>query len=196
MGFAGNDFIGPLRTYVRRRVPSSSDADDVVQTVLLRLLESDVEQSLASPTAWVLSAARTAIADHHRSRARSAELLPNTFEIPTSQPEDASDITECLVPLLAGLASDDQALLRRVDLEGESQAALAQEMGLSVSGLKSRVQRARGRLRDAVLSRCEFERDSQGSPIGPATCRPTTSPNGCGCNAEADANRGRKSACD
>jgi RNA polymerase sigma-70 factor (ECF subfamily) len=184
MDLAENEFAVRLRTYVRKRVPSSSDADDVVQTVLLRLLESDRKRTLSSPKAWLLAAARTAIADHYRVRAKSAELLSDAAVITNSQLDDASDITKCLAPLLSGLPEEDQALLRRVDLEGQSQADLARQMGLSVSGLKSRVQRARARLRQAVLDRCQFERDSSGMPVGPASCKSTSSKDDCGCSGD------------
>jgi RNA polymerase sigma-70 factor (ECF subfamily) len=185
-----NDFIARLRTYVRKRVPSSSDADDVVQTVLLRLLESDREQSLSSPNAWLLAAARTAIADHHRARARSAKALLDDTEISSRQSEDVPDILRCLVPLLAELPHEDRALLQRVEMEGQPQAQLAREIGLSSSGLKSRVRRARARLRKAVLARCIFERDAKGAPVGRATCRPGSSRDRCACSREDPDERG------
>jgi RNA polymerase sigma-70 factor (ECF subfamily) len=190
MELVENDFIARLRTFVRKRVPSSSDADDIVQTVLLRLLEFGRKQSLSSPNAWLLAAARTAIADHHRARARSAEELLDATAIPSSQSDDASDIVRCLVPLLAELPHEDRALLQRVEMEGQPQAQLAREIGLSDSGLKSRVRRARARLRKALLARCIFERDAQGAPVGRATCRPGSSRDRCACPREDPDERG------
>jgi RNA polymerase sigma-70 factor, ECF subfamily len=189
MELADTDFTARLRTYVRRRVSSSSDADDVVQTVLLRLLESGREQSLSSPNAWLLAAARTAIVDHHRARAKSAEAFSDATASSSSQSDVASDITDCLMPLLADLPEEDRTLLRRVDVEGRAQSELARELGLSPSGLKSRVQRARARLREAVLARCVFERDAQGVPVGPATCRPGPSQDRCECDREDSGKR-------
>ena len=184
MNVAEDDFTTRLRAYVRRRVPSSSDADDVVQSVLLKLLESGSSESAAPPRPWLLAVARSAIADLHRSRARTAESLEQPAAVPQADPDDASDITHCLMPVLARLSEEDQLLLRRVDLEGGSQAELARELGVTASVVKSRVQRARERLRDAVIARCAFERDARGSPIGPAACRPASS-NDCGCGSEA-----------
>ena len=195
MALVENEFTARLRAYVRRRVDSSSDADDVVQTVLLRLLQSGQGPAPTSPDAWLLATARTVIADHFRARARSGEELPESAGIPEGDHEDLSDIGRCLAPLLAGLSSEDRSLLQRVDVAGESQAELAREMGVSPSGLKSRVQRARDRLRNAVLARCEFERDSRGTPVGPATCRPGTSRDPCGCNGESAADQGEGAAC-
>ena len=183
MNLPGDDFTARLRSYVRRRIASASDADDVVQTVVLRLL-SDPMRNQVPPPAWLLAAARTAIADHYRTRTREEDSLAEPAMVPGAEADARSDVTECLAPLLAGLADEDRVLLQRVDLEGASQADLAREMSLSASAMKSRVQRARARLRSALIARCEFERDSRGSPVGPATCRPSPTNEDCACRGD------------
>lgn len=182
MELVENDFLARLRTYVRRRVPSSGDADDVVQTVLLRLIEAKAVGAVSSAHAWLRATARSAIADFHRARARTAQPLEFAEDVADHVAEEQSDITNCLKPLLSALDPDDRAILERVDVRGESQAALARELSLSSSGVKSRVQRARSRLRESVLARCIVERDAEGMPVGPATCRPSSGRPDCPCS--------------
>lgn len=50
-----------LRAFVSRRVPAGTDAEDVVQDVLLRLLERADDVSPAKVDAWASTAARHAI---------------------------------------------------------------------------------------------------------------------------------------
>jgi RNA polymerase sigma-70 factor, ECF subfamily len=45
------------------------------------------------------------------------------------------------------------------ELEGITQAAAAAQLGLSTSGMKSRVQRARAQLRELLVECCEIELD-------------------------------------
>ena len=45
------------------------------------------------------------------------------------------------------------------ELDGLTQADAATRLGLSTSGMKSRVQRGRGQLRDLLLGCCEIELD-------------------------------------
>lgn len=175
------EFLARLRAFVRRRVPSAADADDVLQTIHLRLLESRDRPAPESTHAWLLATARRAIADLHRARARSHARTEPAIDVAEQDGDDASDVTRCLAPLLARLAADDAELLTRVDVVGESQTAIARERSLSVSGLKSRVQRARERLRDAVLAHCAVERDATGFPAGPARCKPGPNGDACGC---------------
>ena len=51
------------------------------------------------------------------------------------------------------------------EFEGLTQVEMAEELGLSVSGAKSRVQRARAMLRDDLLECCHFEFDRLGHVI-------------------------------
>lgn len=160
-----------LRAFVRRRVPSSADADDVVQEVALRLVAQGARTTIASPHAWVAATARRALADFHRARARAGDELGDELAADAEGVRTPAEVARCLAPLLARLAPEDRALLERVDVRGASQSELARELGLSISGLKSRVQRARGRLRRALLERCEVELDRRGQPSGDARCR-------------------------
>jgi RNA polymerase sigma-70 factor (ECF subfamily) len=70
--------------------------------------------------------------------------------------------------------------VRRVDLDGASQVALARELGLSQSGAKSRMQRGRTMLRNAFLRCCAIERNSAGF-----TTNIEPLPGGCASNPEA-----------
>ena len=200
------DLVRSLGAYVRGRMPTSADADDLVQTVLLRLVESREEPVRASVHAWLRTVARHAIADFYRRRSREVgdvneeeldeeELsgterdgteLDDAVHVPDGASagalgDDAPEITRCLAPLLARLDPDDRTILERVDLNGESQAEIARELDVSLSTVKSRTQRARSRLEAALVARCEFERDGRGMPVGPARCRPAAQPGDCGC---------------
>jgi RNA polymerase sigma-70 factor (ECF subfamily) len=72
------------------------------------------------------------------------------------------------------LPPPDREALTLTELEGLSQREAAERLGMSYSGLKSRVQRGRAKLR-AVLDRCcEVELDPRGAVI-------TFRPRGNGC---------------
>ncbi|MBL8863517.1 MAG: sigma-70 family RNA polymerase sigma factor [Planctomycetes bacterium] len=187
----GADLLARLRSFIRRRVRSSADGDDVLQTVLLRFVERRGDLDPQSLPAWAFRVARVAIADLHRARARAA--LPDAViaeatiaAAPQAEPGVVPDLAHCVPPLLASLPDSDQLLLRRIDLEGASQVELAREFGLSVSGMKSRTQRARARLREALLATCTTEWDARGQPTGDASCKETRAA-GCGCSSPQSA---------
>jgi RNA polymerase sigma-70 factor (ECF subfamily) len=155
-----------LRAFIRRRVRSDAEADDVLQDVLAKLVERGAEVSEGSLHAWLWTVARRAVIDRARA-SRTREELSEDIEAHAAQAPDESALRElaaCTAPMLATLERDDRELLERVDLAGESQADLARALGLSNSGLKSRVQRARTRLREQFERCCVIQRDVHGLP--------------------------------
>ena len=166
-----------LRDFVVRRVPTS-DADDVVQDALVRIqrgLAGLRDDERFGP--WVYRVTRSAIADHLRSRARlpervaapgDSELLDDARSLDPSD-ELQSALVGCLSGFVAELPSPYREAVTLTLLEGLSQKEAAEMLGLSVSGMKSRVQRGRDRLREMFEQCCELTQDARGRVVG---CEP------------------------
>ena len=172
-----------LRGYVSRRVDPAS-VDDVAGDVLLRLVGH--RQALASadnPSAWVLRVAANAIADHHRRR-QSEQRALDALQAATDAGVDAQDgtggqpavdeetagspaaaLAGCLLPFIRNLPEPYREALLLTDIGGLSQKAAAERLGLSASGMKSRVQRGRTKLKQALLRCCRVEVDGRGGVI-------------------------------
>ena len=153
-----------LRTFFARHA-GEGEADDLVQEAFLRVHEHlDSLVDAPSLRAWVGRIARNVLADHARRRgtdpARVSE--PEDLAQPSPEPDLEHTIAGWLEGHISELERDDADLLRRVDLQGASQTTLAAELGLSPSGLKSRVQRARARLRERLEACCSFAFDARG----------------------------------
>lgn len=159
---ASSEFRKKLLGFVQKRVRSEADAEDIVQDVLTKL--ASYGPATGSVQAWLFTVARNAIID--RSRKRTELQGPENWEIPDESPNDdvQMEMAKCLCPMMSALSTEDQSVLQRIDMRGESQVALAEQLGISTSGMKSRVQRARERLRGAVESCCTIACDSRGAP--------------------------------
>ena len=157
-----------LRTYAARRV-APADADDIVQSVMVKLLERRDAIEAESVRAWLFTVTRNAVAEHYRQRKSSVDLeaLENFPERDEDDPADRTigALSDCLRPMLDALGPADAQLLQKVDLEGEAQIELAASLGIPLSTLKSRVQRARTKLRAAFDACCVIERGRGGAPI-------------------------------
>ena len=94
-----------------------------------------------------------------------AELWPEPALV-ENQPNDAiRDLAGCLQPLVAQLPQIYGDALDRVDLAGQTHHAAAAEVGISTSGMKSRVQRGRRQLRELLTDCCTVEVDRLGSVV-------------------------------
>jgi len=76
------------------------------------------------------------------------------------------ELARCLDPLMKRLGMADQEALHLVEFEGLTQVEAAGRLGLSVSGMKSRVQRARLHLRSAFEDCCRIALDRRGGVLG------------------------------
>ena len=158
-----------LRAFIARRVASPQLADDLTQDVLTRSLASGFLDTVDNPTGWLYRAARNAVIDHYRLRRQHQPLTdvderwsePDTGD---SGPNDATrELARCLQPLVDQLPAIYCDALTRVDLHGDTHRDAAAATGISVSGMKSRVQRGRHQLRDLLTDCCAVSIDSTGA---------------------------------
>src|SRR5690606_18276362 len=148
----------------------SSDVDDIVQEVLVKVFKLGHEVEPPKFLAWLHKVSRTTTIDFYRKNKKHIPLeeqqLQNLREPVDESPENATtQLSKCVRPLLKKLSSVDHRLLSEIDLSGVSQTELAKKEGLKYSSLKSKVQRARQKLKDEILACCEVEFDRRSSPL-------------------------------
>jgi RNA polymerase sigma-70 factor (ECF subfamily) len=184
-----------LRRFVARRV-RPEHVDDLVQDILLRMHEraGDLHEEARLP-GWAFRIAQSVVADHHRSKQprlvaaeRSLSQAHEAHEEPATREGDEQDgnvneiVAGWLRPMLALLPDEYEQALELVDVEGLSQRAYAERVGLSLSGAKSRVQRGRRMLEEIVRACCDLELDARGNVIGYER-------RNCGCVPAGDGDR-------
>jgi RNA polymerase sigma-70 factor (ECF subfamily) len=169
---AWQDFSAELRSFIGRRVARPEDADDILQLVALRLTQNAAtDRDRRTLLAWLYTVTRNAITDYYRSAPRRREIATDDIpEQPATDPsaddEDAelalAGLASCVRPLLKLLPDDQATAVERVDLGGTSQVDAARAAGISVSGMKSRVQRGRRGLQHLIAACCEIQLDVRG----------------------------------
>lgn len=168
-----------LRPYVARRVGTAADVDDVVQEVLARVHTGVAELRDGERFgAWVYRVASNAIADHGRHRARDP-LSRGASDVAVAEAREerdehdrlVADMGECVALFVARLPSPYREAITLTELEGVTQVEAARMLGISVSGMKSRVQRGRDKLREMFDDCCEIAVDCRGRVV---ECVPRT----------------------
>lgn len=153
-----------LLRYVRYRIGDAALAEDLVQEAFLRLHRANWPEDVRG---WLFQVSRNLIIDQYR--AVQGAVVPLPEELPAVEASELEqlriDLAECLPQLLARLPQHYGEALRLADLEELSQQALAEQQGLTLSGAKSRVQRARRLLHKALEACCLFEKDHAGRVI-------------------------------
>src|SRR5690606_35940340 len=159
--------------------------DDVLQDVFLRMqrgLSGLRDDERFGP--WVYQVARSAIVDHQRASARH-RVLDDSDSADPPHPADEDDraveeeLATYLAHFVAMLPSPYREALTLVELEGLTQKRAAEMLGISLSGVKSRVQRGRVQLRKALEDCCHIALDVRGRVV---SCEPRPDgrlPDGC-----------------
>lgn len=158
-------FHTDLLQFILRRVGDGALADDLLQEVFLRVHER--LPSLKDDTrvgAWVYRIARNVIADHFR-RVRPSEPPDElTAEIPNDDNENLV-VGSWLRNMIDDLPPDYREALTLAEVDNLTQREVAERLGLSLSGAKSRVQRGREQLRRMLARCCHVELDTRGNAI-------------------------------
>lgn len=157
---------GSLRSFLARRV-REAEVDDVLQDVFVRLQRGvgalEDEQRLE---AWVYRVARSAVVDQYRSRRRHEVVSESEAAERPVEDDDESEVERELagyVPYFVNaLPEPYREALTLTELQGLTQKEAAERLGVSLSGMKSRVQRGRAKLREAFDACCHIALDARG----------------------------------
>jgi len=181
-----------LSDFIARRISNKAEADDILQDVFLRMhAKIDDLRDPGKAVSWLYQIARNAIVDYYRSPGRRREIPAGLAEeveraAPVGAPSFEADgqlgreLAACLRPMLDRLSRDYREAITLVELEGLTQQAAATRMGLSLSGMKSRVQRGRQQLKRMLEECCLIELDRRGGVAdfevrdrGCGSCKPS-----------------------
>ena len=148
-----------LRNYLRKRVPDVSLADDLLQDIFVKALQSRQSgQQIDNLSGWLYAVARTTLADHLRIKGiETAQLNDNLPEDETEDLQLHQEISSCLKPFIEDLSPVYRDTLIATGIEGETHSAYAKKLGVSTSAIKSRVVRGRAMLKDKLLSCCDID---------------------------------------
>ena len=151
-----------LRGWARHRLTSTADVEDLLQDLFLKALrQGERFCSVQNARAWLFEVARNTLADRLRV-VRTTVELPDNLTSPMQDTETVDLLTACLPRVLSELMPDDRDAIVLCDLQGMAQADYAQIKGLGLSAAKSRLQRARVRMKVQMTAACQVQLDSVG----------------------------------
>lgn len=177
------EYRSRLYRFVRSRVRDDHAAEDIVHDVFVKALaKRDTLRDQDAMLPWLFQIAMNAIRDNGR-RQRPDRVTDNEEffdDVPVEPtPEDMQDLASCLMAMIEHLDEPYRSAVKRSEIDGVQMRIIADELGISLSGVKSRVQRGRAKLRDLMTSCCQLEVDEHGNTSMPDDHVCTTP--GCTC---------------
>jgi RNA polymerase sigma-70 factor (ECF subfamily) len=153
-----------LLGFICSRLPDCDEAEDILQDVFLRIHTNlGTVRDLDRLESWVYQIARNSIIDFYRRRRPVALPDDLVYEDEAADPEPPEELAPYLRSVVDSLPEPYRQAILLTDMQGLSQKALAERLNISFSGAKSRVQRARGLVRQIILACCHVEFDARGT---------------------------------
>lgn len=147
-----------------RLTHNQDDAEDLVQELLMRLYEKEVDlTAIEKPASWLLRSLYNQFVNNYRKKSRlpidnreaDSEEIIDSLNLEKESPQQLYERNfnyQQLQKSICKLNPDQQALISLHDIEGHSLPDLAEIMDLPLGTLKSRLHRARNTLREHILS--------------------------------------------
>jgi RNA polymerase sigma-70 factor, ECF subfamily len=164
-------FSHPVKDFIRHQTHNSDITDDLLQEVFIKIHQNlhllREEEKVAG---WVFQIARNTVLNYFRSQKRNLEnkelfVTENDSENAFKENNLNEMVGIWLEEFKKDLAPKYREALQLVDIEGISQVELANRLGISVSGAKSRVQRGREQLKQKLIDCCPVKTDQYGNIV-------------------------------
>ena len=157
-----------LRSFLLGRVSDEQVADDLLQETFIRIHQKltsiDDQERIRG---WVYQIARNLVIDHHRAKSRVPAALVDDVAYDANDEGNLNEQVMGWMPaMIAQLPDAYREAVELYELKGVPQQQIADELGISLSGAKSRVQRGRAKLKTILFNCCSLERDRRGNVIG------------------------------
>lgn len=155
-----------LRGYLYRRMNDPTATEDLLQDIFIKALAQGQRFcALDNARAWLFTVTRNTLADSLRL-ARDAVELPEDLSQEPVETVQVDNLAQCLPRALVEISVQDRDVIVQCDLEGMRQQDYAQLRGLSLAAAKSRLLRARKRLRQHLTTACRVSFDETGKVGG------------------------------
>jgi RNA polymerase sigma-70 factor (ECF subfamily) len=172
---AWDAFHSGIEQFIFKHTRDESATEDILQDVFLKMhMHITALRDEKKLQSWLYQIARHAIYDYYRDQKRLV-ALPDTLDLPedpmleSEDPVLEEDVEQTLLPYLKYLVDRLPEPYREAiiltEYRGLTRRELAEYLNISISGAKSRVQRAREKLKQMLLDCCHFVLDRRGKVI-------------------------------
>ena len=154
---------GELRGYLTHRVGNNHLAEDLLQEIFVKAMRQGKDFcSLDNARAWLFQVARNALVDYQRLHRETIEAAGRHSASHRDKPIRWWRSAPASGACCPSWSTEDRDIIEQCDLNGMKQQDYAKAHGLTLAAVKSRLLRARQRMRDTLSVNCKVQFDDQG----------------------------------
>jgi len=163
-----NQFHKELGGFISKTVRNSTDKDDILQEVFVKIIRNQAKVNQAvNLRQYLYGIVRNTINDYFKSQKHNSHTseMPEFLTEEEAQSLNATIADCCITPFIQQLPEKYKEALLLSEIQDISQKDLAERLNISYSGAKSRVQRGKEKLKELILNCCAYEHDRYGNLI-------------------------------
>jgi len=150
-----------LLNFIKTKISDEFTAADILQEVGIKLYNNlNKKTDIKDYKTWLFQVTRNTIADYYRKNKKETEIVLIEDEIVINTSVCVCDLSGFVIQNY--LPEKYSKALYLSDIEQKSQQEIAEILHLSLTATKSRIQRARKKLKELVLNCIEISYNSKG----------------------------------
>jgi RNA polymerase sigma-70 factor (ECF subfamily) len=160
------DLHQELKKFVLSKVKNEDTCNDLIQDIFVKIqLNLHTLNDCSKLTSWVYQITRNVVTDHFRKATLDIGL--DSFDIAEDDSEEPlyQSLSNCINSKIRLLPAKYKQAILLTTFGNFSQLGLAKELNISYSGAKTRIQRAREKLKDLITDCENVETGSNGKLI-------------------------------
>ncbi|NNN44714.1 sigma-70 family RNA polymerase sigma factor [Vibrio sp. 1-1(7)] len=153
-----------LYRWLLKQTGDSDLSFDLLQDTFLKALQQkQAFCDIQNQRAWLYRVARNMLIDKQRktNQEQFQELSDNESIWQEHELSAVDSLAQCLPKALSNLTESEREIIKQCDLQGLTQQAFAEQNGLTLVATKSRIQRARQKLKHILQTQCHIRFDEQ-----------------------------------
>lgn len=167
---AYTEFRRTLLSYVRTKIRSKEDAEDILQNVFMKIsANASFLSEKDNLKNWLFTVTKNAVIDYYRVRSKKRSVSLDEAGVNLFLEEETTDSTKgldrCIATMINLLPEDYRNIVEDAELHGIKQKDLAVKYNMAYPSLRSRVQRGRERLKELFYNCCHIKTDIQGNAL-------------------------------
>lgn len=178
------EFHHSLLAYVRSKIRSKEDAEDILHNVFTKIsANADSLSGKDKIQNWLFTVTRNAVIDYYRvnGKKRNIELSESISEqlLDEENTDSTKGLENCVSTMIALLPVEYRSIVEDAEIQGISQKELAVKYDMPYPSMRSRVQRGRERLKQLFYNCCHIQTDNHGNILqaqGRPDCESPCSP--------------------
>lgn len=156
-----------ISAYVRKLSSNSEHIDEITQEVFLKIHRSiGTLKSEDKLKPWLNRIVYTTLIDYYKREKKYVAENTMVLEIYQEETnENNEELISCIMELLQLLPVQERELLKAVEIDQVKQTEYAKQHNIKLSTVKSRVQRAKQKIKDQISSNCYLQMDKFGNVV-------------------------------